>query len=108
MFKEDKQVDEYSKDIKLYSETLINIASGSLTGWYLNKKIVIVNKTFYSYLESKGVSYLTIVEYATQVFTEEGLTKYFGKTYLTILQKSVLVPEKNLTEVTTTAWKRKF
>lgn len=59
-------------------------------------------------LETKGVKHVQIVLYTIDVFNSESLIKYFGRTYLNLLQQRVLVSKNNLTEINTSTWKRKW
>lgn len=51
---------------------------------------------------------MEIAKSSIDVFNNEGPNKYFGSTYLILIQKYLLSPKNNLTEVTTFAWKCKF
>lgn len=107
LFKADIKIDEYHKDIKWYSEAIIQVTQSASNG---KKMIFSINNVFLHllFLEFNGVSFMQIAKNAIQVFSEEGLIRYFGKTYVILLQKTVRNSKNNLTEITTMTWKRKM
>jgi hypothetical protein len=89
LYNANKVVSEFQNDIKLYSETITQISKSPSN-------------------ETVGIPSMDIAQSAIDVINNEETVRYFGSTYLTIIQQVLLRPKTNVTDITAFAWKCKI
>lgn len=98
-----KEVNENDTRVTSHSKLLLKICDSPSEG-EINRNLMLRSITFLLFLEFYAVQYTVLMKSVYDVLQDEVYFKYYGISYLKILQ-NVLKPKNNLTSITLDSWK---